>query len=116
MFRLRSCNRRGQKQCLSTACQFPLRPAFSTLLERPAPWSSKFNNPLIVGNPRFTDKSKWTIPNLPGAEDEAKAIANALDAKPLIGPAATKEAVLQRVVDADLLYFATCRRRQPELS
>jgi CHAT domain-containing protein len=98
----------GTKAMLIDSMSISVAPSlFDITLEKPAPWSSKFNNPLIVGNPRFTDKSKWRIPNLPGAEDEAKAIANALDAQPLIGPAATKEVVLQRVVDADLLYFAT---------
>jgi CHAT domain-containing protein len=98
----------GTKAMLIDRMSISVAPSlFDITLERPAPWSAKFDNPLIVGNPRFTDKSKWKIPNLPGAEDEAKAIASALDAKPLIGPAATKEVVLQRVVDADLLYFAT---------
>jgi len=98
----------GTKAMLIDSMSISVAPSlFDITLERPAPWSAKFNNPLIVGNPRFTDKSKWTIPNLPGAEDEAKAVASALDAKPLIGPAATKDAVLQRVVEADLLYFAT---------
>ena len=98
----------GTKAMLIDSMSISVAPSlFDITLEKPAPWSSKFNSPLIVGNPRFTDKSKWTIPNLPGAEDEAKAIATALDAEPLIGPAATKEVVLQRVADADLLYFAT---------
>lgn len=98
----------GTKAMLIDSMSISVAPSlFDITLERPAPWSAKFNNPLIVGNPRFTDKSKWTIPNLPGAEDEAKAIAGVLEAKPLIGGDATKDVVLKRVVEADLLYFAT---------
>ncbi|MBC7912247.1 MAG: CHAT domain-containing protein [Pyrinomonadaceae bacterium] len=80
---------------------------FDVTAEKPEPWSAKFNHPLIVGNPQFTDKSKWKIPALPGAEEEAIAVANLLQTKPLIGKAATKQMVLTQIGDADLLYFAT---------
>jgi CHAT domain-containing protein len=80
---------------------------FDLTADRPAPWSAKFTHPLIVGNPKFTDKTKWRIPALPGAEEEATVVAGMLQTQPLIGAAATKQRVLAQVVDADILYFAT---------
>ena len=71
------------------------------------PWEPRFDNPLIVGNPYLTASSRWVVPPLPGAEKEAKAVATALDTKPLIGREATKETVLSRARGSDLLYFAT---------
>jgi CHAT domain-containing protein len=80
---------------------------FDLAAEKPEPWSANFSQPLIVGNPIYTQKSDWIIHPLPGSEKEAIAVAQMLHAKPLIGPEATKKAVLEKVVDADLLYFAT---------
>lgn len=80
---------------------------FDLAAEKPEPWSANFSQPLIVGNPIYTQKSDWVINPLPGSEKEAIAVAQMLHADPLIGPAATKKAVLAKVVDADLLYFAT---------
>jgi hypothetical protein len=80
---------------------------FDVAIDKPEPWSAKFEHPLIVGNPQFTTKSRWVIPPLPGAEKEAIEIAELLGTKPMIGDQATKRAVLDRVVAADLVYFAT---------
>jgi CHAT domain-containing protein len=80
---------------------------FDLTAEKPAAWSAKFTHPLIVGNPKFTDKTRWRIPALPGAEEEATVVAGMLQTQPLIGAAATKQKVLAQVVDADMLYFAT---------
>ena len=98
----------GTKSMLIDRLSISFAPSlFDITAEKPAPWTAKFNHPLIVGNPRFTDKSKWIIPALPGAEEEAIAVAQMLQTKPLIGDAATKQMILTQVVDADLLYFAT---------
>ncbi len=89
--------------CLAPSL-FEIRPADE------AQWSMDFSSPLIVGNPVYTDRAKkdWDIPALPGAEKEAKNIAEIIHAKSvLVGKDATKAAVLNQASDADLLYFAT---------
>ena len=70
------------------------------------------SNPLIVGNPTYGPTSLgWdqtvTFPQLPGAEQEAQAIAEQLGTTALIGPDATKTAIFEQISDASLLHFAT---------
>ncbi|MBP0021647.1 MAG: tetratricopeptide repeat protein [Cyanobacteria bacterium SBLK] len=73
-------------------------------------WQDK---PLIVGNPTMPSIPKnfgaepSPLASLPGAEREAKAIANLLDAQPLIGEDATKSEVLARMQNASLIHLAT---------
>ncbi|NEQ52074.1 MAG: CHAT domain-containing protein [Leptolyngbya sp. SIO3F4] len=64
-------------------------------------------NPLIVGNPHLPKSPDWVLPPLPGAEQEAQAVATMLNSTPLLGREATKSAILTNVSSASLLYFAT---------
>jgi CHAT domain-containing protein len=66
-----------------------------------------FTSPLIVGNPYLPDSPAWSVPSLPGAKQEAQAVAKMMNAVPLLEKAATKTAVLSRVEESSLLYFAT---------
>jgi len=67
-----------------------------------------FDNPLIVGNPLFPQESEWALPQLPGAELEARSVAQAVGGGgPLVGGSATESRVLSGIGDADFLYFAT---------
>jgi CHAT domain-containing protein len=61
-------------------------------------------NALVIGNP--TPMPQELSP-LPGAEAEAKAIAQLLKTKPIVGSQATKSAVLDRISNASLIHFAT---------
>lgn len=72
-------------------------------------WNSNslYEQPLIVGNPYLPESPGWLVPNLPGAEQEAQAIAATLDSTPLIGREATKYKVIQKAEDSSFLYFAT---------
>jgi CHAT domain-containing protein len=64
--------------------------------------------PLIVGNPHFAEDAEWVLPQLPGAEAEALHVADLLGcADPLIGDAATLQAIRSRAGDSDFLFFAT---------
>jgi len=65
--------------------------------------------PLIVGNPKIQSRviDAYHLGSLPGAEHEAKRIAELFDAQPLLAEDATKEAVLERLPMAGLLHFAT---------
>ncbi|MEM1442191.1 MAG: CHAT domain-containing protein, partial [Verrucomicrobiota bacterium] len=68
---------------------------------------------LLVGNPTMPgyqarpDRDATALSPLPGAEAEAKYLSTILDAEPLIGDAATEQAVSARMESARILHFAT---------
>ncbi|AFY66204.1 Tetratricopeptide TPR_1 repeat-containing protein [Geitlerinema sp. PCC 7407] len=68
---------------------------------------------LVVGNPTMpkvtvaAGEPPVPLPNLPGSESEAKAIADLLGTQPLLGAQATKGAVLQQMRSASLIHLAT---------
>jgi CHAT domain-containing protein len=70
-------------------------------------WRPRYGNGLVVGNPYLPPDSGWRVPPLPGAEDEALAIGEMINSRPLVGRRATKRAVMMRATRADFLYFAT---------
>jgi CHAT domain-containing protein len=72
-------------------------------------WDSRksFSSPLIVGNPYLPESSEWSASTLPGAEQEAQAVAKMMEATPLIGKEATKTEIVSRARKSSLLYFAT---------
>ncbi|NEO52816.1 MAG: tetratricopeptide repeat protein [Okeania sp. SIO3B5] len=72
---------------------------------------------VLLGNPNFSDKgdvtirgdfdvSEWILGKLPGTEEEVKAIGELLEVEPLLGTAATEEAVKQ-VESPFILHIAT---------
>jgi CHAT domain-containing protein len=71
------------------------------------------SNPLIVGNPTMPSlafqpgEAPEPLPELPGAEQEAKAIATLLKSGVLIGNQASKRAVLRSMPQARLIHLAT---------
>ncbi len=70
-------------------------------------------SPLVVGNPTMPKVALQpgspavTLTPLPGSEQEAIAIAKLLNTEALIGAAATKDTVLQRLSQASLIHLAT---------
>ncbi len=60
---------------------------------------------LVVGNPAYAD-SEWLLPDLPGAEREARAVAAIFGVEPLISAQATKRQ-LQLKSNAPIIYLAT---------
>jgi CHAT domain-containing protein len=67
---------------------------------------------LVVGNPKMPALPGWlaqemSLPQLPGAEKEAKVIAALLRTQPLIGEAASEEEVVKRIPGARVIHFAT---------
>ncbi len=68
---------------------------------------------LVVGNPTMPKVSPYVgappqqLPSLPGAEQEAKAIAQLLKTQALIGEQATKAKVLQQMSQTRLVHLAT---------
>ncbi|OLP18686.1 hypothetical protein BST81_09185 [Leptolyngbya sp. 'hensonii'] len=76
-------------------------------------FSTKTGNVLLVGNPKMPsviykpgDPPGDLLP-LPGAEQEAKAIAKLLNVPALIGAQATKVAVLKQMPQARIIHLAT---------
>ncbi len=74
---------------------------------------AKTQDVLIVGNPETTSISvkpgepPRSLPRLPGAEQEANAIANILNTKALTGKQATLVAVTERMPKAKIIHLAT---------
>ena len=68
---------------------------------------------LIVGNPSMPSiparpgEKPQPLPNLPGAEQEALAIAKLFNTQPLTGKDATKAAILERMPGARIIHLAT---------
>ncbi len=68
---------------------------------------------LVVGNPTMPSlppapgEKPQQLPNLPGAEREAKAIAQLLNTQALTGKDATKAAVLEKMPRARIIHLAT---------
>ena len=72
------------------------------------PWrmEAAFRNALIVGDPEVPASPEWQVPRLPGAEEEARLLAERTNVPALLGAEATKQAVLGRINSASTLYFA----------
>jgi CHAT domain-containing protein/uncharacterized protein HemY len=69
-------------------------------------------NALVLGNPTMPSASspeepKQSLPPLPGAEAEAKAIASLLNTQALIGNQGTKAVIKQRMAQASMIHLAT---------
>ncbi|GAB4209695.1 MAG: hypothetical protein Fur006_69640 [Coleofasciculaceae cyanobacterium] len=70
-------------------------------------------NALVVGNPSmpsvppYPGEKPQQLPSLPGAEEEAKAIASVLNTKAIIGKDATKSAITQLMLKARIIHLAT---------
>jgi len=70
--------------------------------------ANRFQTPLIIGNPAYSNKSGFDFPQLPGAEKEVKLIAGKIyDSLVYINEEATIDLVREKAPTADLLYFAT---------
>ncbi len=71
------------------------------------------SNALVVGNPEMPSislqpgEAAKKLPNLPGAETEAKAIAPMLNTKAITGSAATEAEIVQKMPQAQIIHLAT---------
>ncbi len=83
------------------------------------PYSNDLMQALFVSNPAYPKNTKWTFPDLPGAQREVSAIKALLDSSgfqsvAFKGSTATKKNVLAQICEFDLLYFATHGISDPE--
>ncbi len=83
------------------------RPGCDYRVNRRAVKPTELKIALVVGDPDFCCDPEFDMPQLPGARREAIAVARIFDTRPLIGRAATLEAVQSKMAESDLLYFAT---------
>jgi hypothetical protein len=63
----------------------------------------------IVGNPKLSPGTSqhWIFKNIPEAEYEARIVGELLTSRPLIGPDATKAAVLHQIEQVEVIHFCT---------
>lgn len=64
-------------------------------------------NPIVVGNPSFTDKCTTGLVPLTGAELEARKVGEILGIEPLTGTSATKNKIVYRMRTSSFVYLAT---------
>jgi CHAT domain-containing protein len=99
---------------LAEAHTLLLAPSIQTLGLFSRPTAAENRPALVVGNPATSsvhlspsNKMSVEMPPLPLAEREAMAVASILRTKPLLGPAASREAVLARMPEAGIIHLAT---------
>ena len=93
-------------QCLCEICKIRILPSLTTLKlinDCPADYHSD-TGALIVGDPNVSRVTR--LKPLPAARQEAKEIADLLNASPLLGQQATKEEVLRNITDVCLIHIA----------
>lgn len=83
------------------------RPGCDDRVNRRGVKPTELKTALVVGDPDFCCDPEFDMPQLSGARREAIAVARIFDTRPLIGSAATLEAVQSKMARSDLLYFAT---------
>jgi len=71
------------------------------------PRSLSQKNPLVVGNPQFSQNLDLRLVPLPAAEQEAREISSLLGTTAIVGKLATVDTIIELSKKADLLYFAT---------
>jgi hypothetical protein len=97
----------AQGEFLIDRMSISVAPSLFDLWSPVSTWNPRFETALIVGNPQFTNSGGWVYPQLPGAEQEARQIAQRFGASPLIGESANKENVVAQALRADFLFFGT---------
>ena len=95
----------GDGEPLVARMSVTVAPSVRDLWLSPPAWTWPPREALVVGNPAAS--AAEGVPALPDAEREAAGIAGAVGTTALIGPDATREAVLERMHHADFVYFAT---------
>lgn len=84
-----------------------LREFFDTASASEIGFKYKLENPIIVGNPSFTDKCTQGLANLPGAEMEAIEVSKYLKVSPYIGQSALKSEIIKQMRSSTFIYLAT---------
>jgi CHAT domain-containing protein len=70
-------------------------------------YSFQLKDPLVVGNPAFMDSCTRNLEQLPGAEREAKRVAELMHMPAWTGQAANRNFVLDKVTSSNFVYLAT---------
>lgn len=83
-----------------------MSPGFTSFTKDPKEVNKQFKDPIVIGNP-----ASPAYPNLPGAEDEAKHVADRLGTRVFVRKAATKKVLetylRQHSASVDLIHLAT---------
>ncbi|XP_076108116.1 uncharacterized protein LOC143076268 isoform X2 [Mytilus galloprovincialis] len=64
---------------------------------------------VVVGNPKLSPGASqhWIFKDIPEAEYEARVVGELLTSRPLIGPDATKAAILHQIEQVEVIHFCT---------
>lgn len=92
-----------ERHTITTAPSIQTLEFTQTLADR----SPKGNMAVVVGDPKMPEFQGVQLNSLPGARQEAIAIAQLLNTKPLLGEQATKASVLKQIQSANLIHLAT---------
>lgn len=71
-------------------------------------------DPIICGNPSFTDRCTNQLKALPGAEKEATEVGKILNAPVMTGIAARKDSVTAKMIASNFIYLSTHGWADPE--
>lgn len=71
-------------------------------------------DPIVCGNPSFTDQCNNRLKSLPGAEKEAMGVGKYLNTRVLIGEAARKDSVVSKMRSSNFIYLSTHGWADPE--
>lgn len=71
-------------------------------------------DPIVCGNPSFTDLCNSRLKPLPGAEKEAMGVGKYLNTRVLIGEAARKDSVVSKMRSSNFIYLSTHGWADPE--
>ena len=72
------------------------------------------SEPIICGNPSFTDRCTDKLKALPGAEKEATEVGRFLNARVMTGTAARKDSVTVKMITSNFIYLSTHGWADPE--
>lgn len=77
------------------------------VLQKDSEWNYDFENVLVIGNPDYYNEGEWRFPNLLGAEEEAKNIAEIFNTKPLTKSIAKKSEIINKSRSSSILHIAS---------
>lgn len=98
----------GNNDALVDRTSITIAPSLAEFENSGSKWAAAaaFARPLVVGDPSLPVSDEWVIPPLPGARAEAKDVAKLLNSRGLSGDKALRSAVVQRALEASVIYVA----------
>lgn len=98
----------GNNEAMVDRTSITIAPSLAEFEYSGSKWvaASAFARPLVVGDPSLPASDEWVIPPLPGARAEANDVATLMKSKSLSGEQALRSAVVERALEASVIYVA----------